>query len=239
MSAVGDENFQKKCLERLKSIRAAGVTIILVTHDMTSVLNMADRVLVLDHGEPQIEDTPSAAVAFYHDLMDRRRRQSESGQVVPTAKAETEPVKITSARLSGLDNSDVKADNPVLLDIDINILGPLPDELCVGFAIHTLDGKRIMGTNTNVSKNLAKLQSQDSWPQKGSFKVSFQFENMPLAAGKYRLIVAAHDGAILRPYYLYATPDEIRVAGKNDLDNRDRDIVETQSLIDSVQISPL
>lgn len=48
--AVGDVHFQKKCLERMKKFKEAGVTLVLVTHSLENVISFCDRVLwINDH----------------------------------------------------------------------------------------------------------------------------------------------------------------------------------------------
>jgi branched-chain amino acid transport system ATP-binding protein len=42
----------------LESIRARGITILLIEHDVKLVMNLCDRVLVLDHGERLAEGLP-------------------------------------------------------------------------------------------------------------------------------------------------------------------------------------
>jgi ABC-type polysaccharide/polyol phosphate transport system ATPase subunit len=48
--AVGDEPFQKKCLDKIKEFQQEGRTIVLVTHDLATVQEMCDRAIVLSHG---------------------------------------------------------------------------------------------------------------------------------------------------------------------------------------------
>lgn len=48
--AVGDEEFQRKCFDRLYELRRAGTTIVLVTHALGLVADLCDEVAWLDHG---------------------------------------------------------------------------------------------------------------------------------------------------------------------------------------------
>src|SRR5919112_2683479 len=48
--SVGDILFQQKCSRRLHEIIASGVTLLVVTHDLSFVLNMCQRALWLDQG---------------------------------------------------------------------------------------------------------------------------------------------------------------------------------------------
>jgi len=48
--AVGDEQFRSKCAARMEHFRAAGTTVLLATHDMSTVLSMCSRALWLQGG---------------------------------------------------------------------------------------------------------------------------------------------------------------------------------------------
>ena len=48
--AVGDSNFQEKCFQKLKELNKNGLTIVLVSHDLGSVLNLCERALWLEQG---------------------------------------------------------------------------------------------------------------------------------------------------------------------------------------------
>jgi len=49
--AVGDEAFQRKCIERIEVFRKAGTTILLVSHNTAMVETMCQRAAWLDHGK--------------------------------------------------------------------------------------------------------------------------------------------------------------------------------------------
>ena len=48
--AVGDESFQRRCIDRVRSFQADGRTIVLVTHALDTVVDVCDRAVMLDHG---------------------------------------------------------------------------------------------------------------------------------------------------------------------------------------------
>ena len=45
--AVGDEEFQRRCYDHMYALRRSGVTIVLVSHDHTTVQSVCDRVALL------------------------------------------------------------------------------------------------------------------------------------------------------------------------------------------------
>jgi ABC-2 type transport system ATP-binding protein len=66
--AVGDADFQKKCLNVFRSLKKEGRTIILVTHDMSNVERFCDRALVIDKVGVVTLATPSDASLEYAKL---------------------------------------------------------------------------------------------------------------------------------------------------------------------------
>ena len=66
--AVGDAPFQKKCLDRIKQMQNEGTSIILVTHDTSTVENFCDAAVVLDHGKLLAQGDTKSVVAAYQAL---------------------------------------------------------------------------------------------------------------------------------------------------------------------------
>lgn len=67
--SVGDELFQRKCFSRIEAIRAAGSTILFVSHSGGTVVELCDRAVLLDGGECLAIGTPKKMVARYQRLI--------------------------------------------------------------------------------------------------------------------------------------------------------------------------
>ncbi|HVB91197.1 MAG TPA: polysaccharide ABC transporter ATP-binding protein [Acidimicrobiales bacterium] len=65
--AVGDERFQRKCLDRVKLFQQEGRTILLVTHSPDQVRSICDRAVVLSHGEIVGQGPPGEAVRLFRE----------------------------------------------------------------------------------------------------------------------------------------------------------------------------
>lgn len=63
--AVGDEVFSRKCFARMESIRARGCTVLFVSHDAASVVNLCTRALFLHQGECLLDGSPKYVVSRY------------------------------------------------------------------------------------------------------------------------------------------------------------------------------
>ena len=66
--AVGDAAFGQKCMDVFYERRAAGKTIVLVTHDMSTVQSLCHRAMVIHDGEVQYEGEPERRRARYYRL---------------------------------------------------------------------------------------------------------------------------------------------------------------------------
>jgi lipopolysaccharide transport system ATP-binding protein len=67
--AVGDEEFQKKCSERINKFRQIGTTILLVSHDMITIQNLCTRVVWLDQGKITGMGNPSEVISSYQGIL--------------------------------------------------------------------------------------------------------------------------------------------------------------------------
>lgn len=67
--SVGDEAFQRKCFARIEQLRERGATIIFVSHSASTVLELCNRAILLDHGELLSIGEPKEIVARYQKLL--------------------------------------------------------------------------------------------------------------------------------------------------------------------------
>ncbi len=76
--AVGDAEFQKKCMDHIHELRKRGVTLVLVTHDMMSLPKFCDRGILLERGQITDEGTPQQVVHNYLARVERLLELHES-----------------------------------------------------------------------------------------------------------------------------------------------------------------
>ena len=67
--SVGDVFFQSKCYRRMEEIRQKGTTILMVTHDMGSIIKYCDRVVLLNKGEFIAEGPAGRVVDMYKKIL--------------------------------------------------------------------------------------------------------------------------------------------------------------------------
>ncbi len=85
--SVGDVFFQSKCYRRMEEIRKSGTTILMVTHDMGSIIKYCDRVVLLNKGEFIAQGAPAKIVDMYKKILagklDALKKELEQGAEEP------------------------------------------------------------------------------------------------------------------------------------------------------------
>ena len=74
--AVGDSNFQQKCLEEFNKYRDLGKTVILVTHDISTIQKYCDRAMLLRKGKIEMIGDPEEVgnKYIYQNMSDEEKR---------------------------------------------------------------------------------------------------------------------------------------------------------------------
>ncbi len=93
--AVGDAEFQRKCMGKMKDVSNSGRTVLFVSHHLGSVKSLCTKGIVLNKGESQFNGNVTEAIAFYQSLQGRT-----SGYQKETSKA---PVFLKEARINNPD----------------------------------------------------------------------------------------------------------------------------------------
>ena len=83
--SVGDVFFQAKCYHKMEEIRKRGTTIVMVTHDMSSIIKYCDKVVLLNHGDKVAEGEPGKMVDLYKKILvgldpEEEEQRSEIGE---------------------------------------------------------------------------------------------------------------------------------------------------------------
>lgn len=85
--AVGDEAFQKKCLEKIDRFKDKGKTILIVSHDLGTIEDICDQVFLLHNGRIHAQGRPVDVIAAYHRLLYQRGEKGiRAEQEAPAAE---------------------------------------------------------------------------------------------------------------------------------------------------------
>jgi len=102
--AVGDENFQKKCINKMKSFKSHGITIVIVSHSMGQLEMLCDEVVWLHEGTLVRRGLPSEVIADYRETMsgqENRRVEGENRQQLERVQQESMPANAGDSTENG------------------------------------------------------------------------------------------------------------------------------------------
>ncbi|WP_458071345.1 ABC transporter ATP-binding protein [Rhodanobacter sp. BL-MT-08] len=94
--SVGDEAFQRKCFARIERLREDGCTVLFVSHAASTVVELCDRAILIDHGDLLADGLPKAVISRYQrmlyapqerlaELRDQMKHERANGKLVAQA----------------------------------------------------------------------------------------------------------------------------------------------------------
>ena len=131
--AVGDVEFQKKCIGKMKDVAGAGRTVLFVSHNMEAVKNLCSRALLLEHGSIVSEGSPSQVIETYLN----NRNKTDWG----TSYEEQEAPGNEFTRLKSIELKPIREDGKSIitvkssLEINISVWNYVED-LVANFSLH-------------------------------------------------------------------------------------------------------
>ncbi len=139
--AVGDAEFQKKCLSKMQDVSKSGRTILFVSHQMGAIRNLCERVIVLESGRVKFDGDTLAGIQQYLN------RNSDSLSITPPNNTEVwmEEVSLNE----GNQSSTIQYGD----DLSIIVKCRAQKDLSAyfGFVIHSQDGIPILCANNRYS----------------------------------------------------------------------------------------
>jgi lipopolysaccharide transport system ATP-binding protein len=188
--SVGDTYFQHKSFERIRQYRAAGTTLLLVSHDKQAIQSVCDRAILLDAGRLSRQGPPEEIMDYYNAMIAERENATVRVEELDDGKKQTTSGtgEATVSSIALLDESgapvevvDVGAE--VTLQVTVTARAAIP-RMVLGYMIKDRLGQTMYGTNTD----LKQLPLADVQP--GSQTVyRFRFP-MNLGAGTYSVATA-------------------------------------------------
>jgi lipopolysaccharide transport system ATP-binding protein len=198
--AVGDEGFFQKCYDKLADFRRRGKTIILVSHELSTVSRWCDTAVWLEAGRVQSQGMPQRVIDLYRQhiaaqeaevaVSEHHRIAEEVAQpnAVETSNRwgsrEVEIVSVKMLHTSGQERYVYQSGEPVRVVIQYRVHRPVSDTV-FGIALIRADGLWCYGTNTDVEDiTLPPLGDEGS--------VEVLLDRLDFVAGTYSLDVAVH-----------------------------------------------
>lgn len=133
--AVGDAEFQKKCIGKMSDVAGEGRTVLFVSHNMAAIANLCPRTLLLQAGQLLMDGQTDEIISKYHQMFTADNTRNLADRIDRKGNGK---VRFVDIQVEGLDEPDVYSGKGVrfILGYEAEIDAPLYN---VSFAIHIRD----------------------------------------------------------------------------------------------------
>ena len=216
--SVGDANFQAKCFNKMQELKSSNLTIVIVSHDLTSIERLCNRAIWIENGMIKEEGRPHDIVAKYLDnIMNKDKAGRNSSDEVERKKIELEnnnrtgnkDVEIIDVKLFDKNNEEkyiFDLEESLLIRIKYKRNNTYIKDSVVGIGIERIDGINCYGTNTLID-NFQKIELNDSG------EIDIFLEKLQLIESEYYIDLAFHD-EYGKPYDYIRKVKKIRTYSK-------------------------
>lgn len=194
--AVGDAEFQKKCIGKMQDVAGQGRTILFVSHNMDSIRALTKRCIVLSEGSVQVDDSTESAVARYISPPGDHRL---IGKVTPVDALDLERrvlldplVKFSALGLAEGGQPEICSGGMLSLKIGVESQGKV-EGLSFGYTIRHSSGSVVANGTSDVF----------ALPGSGKWAIRLDLRMLELAPGSYDLALSVQRGAMTDTKYIY------------------------------------
>jgi len=152
--AVGDADFQRKCLGKMGDVANAGRTVLFVSHNMSAIQRLTQESIVLDKGSVLMRGPSDQAVDFYlnRGLSKQGERFWEPDEV-PVSATPFRPLAMRILDKNGVVSDSVRSVDPITLEIDYELSEEVTG-LRVGYYLFTTRGEPVFTSFDTDSTDL-------------------------------------------------------------------------------------
>lgn len=184
--AVGDADFQKKCLNKMSDVAQEGRTVLFVSHNMAAIRSLCTSGIVLDRGEMRFYGEIRDAVQFYGNLVTARDQQ-ETLNVAD--------VGFTNVRVAGENTDGITTGAPFKASCTLHLQVALPGFQLFCILQNEFGEVLVHGHNTGLEAHAAvpgiyqiDVSFPALWFRPGLYSLHFKLMASGLASGKARFV---------------------------------------------------
>jgi lipopolysaccharide transport system ATP-binding protein len=198
--AVGDAEFQKKCLGKMQDVASGGRTILFVSHNMTAVTNLCQRAVVLDEGKRSFDGSVREAITHYGES--RPSNDNENKSSLSNHREAWCRQLIRSARIVASESLPViPLGSSLTVEMEFESFEQPLQSPVMGLVFHCLGKGEVAGVNTRISGYSNCQRDHTS----GIFRC--RLPRLPFLQGRYYIDVWLGDGStdldVLKQYLYF------------------------------------
>jgi lipopolysaccharide transport system ATP-binding protein len=200
--AVGDAEFQRRCLGRMSEVAREGRTVIFVSHNMQSVRSLCERAILLEHGR-RIDDGPTDAIVRSYLASIEPADTGVRGWEDPATRPGNDDCKLVRVRVMddvGDPGASFFSSQRISVGVDLELSTPDPG-LVIAVDVVAADGTTVFRSYSTDDDDGPRLGRRT-----GPLAVRCPIPSEFLNAGRYLVNVRVHvrgiDGIINEPALL-------------------------------------
>jgi lipopolysaccharide transport system ATP-binding protein len=179
--AVGDMEFQRKCLGKMRDASMSGRTVLFVSHSMSAVSALCDRALLLTQGRIEFEGEVASAVERYQEGLSSRSQAT--GRLEDAPRTGTGRARFRKAAITPLGpDGQVLATARTGCDLRVDLVCDAAEDVAhanVAVEIWDARGTRLIDVNTAMQGEFVSI------PRGGMVAVQFHLRDVLLRQGEY------------------------------------------------------
>lgn len=193
--AVGDLQFQLKCIEKMKDFKREGKTIVFVSHDVYTVRNFCDTAIWMMDGKIHLWDDVNTVTERYQDFMKYSGATKEEPKGVAAVNKNILSIeKVAFLNKNRKPQKDFYFAEPVTVIVDYTLHAP-KEGIVGGVAIYDKQNTYVCGLNT-------KLDKQPLPNKPGQYTLELSYQEMSLLPGTYAVDIGFfEDSAVVQLDY--------------------------------------
>jgi len=213
--SVGDIAFQAKCAQKMRELLNSGVTIVLVSHNLSLIKSLCRRVILLAKGEVLKEGSPQEVIPYYQDIVYKEREKKLKEETIREDKVKINikpPVEIERITLYDgefEEKEDYDIDEPLCIEVEYyakeNIKNPV-------FSLDIVRNDGILCYSANTKEDGFKLESIY-----GKGRIKIDLGKINLNRGLYILKVSIWEENFINLYHKATTV--LKIKGDKILNN--------------------
>jgi lipopolysaccharide transport system ATP-binding protein len=139
--AVGDAEFQRKCLGKMNDVAKEGRTVLFVSHNMSAILRLTDDAILLDQGRIVLRaPTPQAVDHYMASGFSQSGERTWSIDEIPAKAAPFRPIALRVSDHNQRRFDRVRSTNPIIIEVEYALDAPIKG-LRVGVYMQTTRGE--------------------------------------------------------------------------------------------------
>ena len=184
--AVGDAAFQLRCYERIAELRRDGATLLFISHDLSSIERLCDRVLLMNRGQLVGAGRPSEVISQYQQLVTDTHAAGTADALVTSASGAARIDNVCFRDEHGQDVPGTTTGGHLGAVVDIEVSAEIPDAV-VELFYYSRDGRTLhCQQSTAVSDTVVTLKP-------GRRRIEFTCEAFGLQPGIYAVGASIRD----------------------------------------------